>query len=54
VTLWREGDDDEADIVCLTCLVRPPRPGSVYCSRLCRALHALRIVRLSWPRCRGR
>jgi hypothetical protein len=42
VTVWHEGDDDEADVVCLSCLVRPPRPGSLYCSRLCRVLHALR------------
>jgi hypothetical protein len=39
--------DEQAEAMCLACLVRPSRPGSVYCSALCRALHALRIVRLS-------
>jgi hypothetical protein len=39
-----DDDEDQADpaVVCLSCLVRPPRPGSVYCSRLCRVLHVLR------------
>jgi hypothetical protein len=37
-----EGQGDEHAVVCLSCLVRPPRPGSVYCSRLCRVLHVLR------------
>jgi hypothetical protein len=43
LTVWHEGDDDdEPDVVCLSCLVRPPRPGSVYCSRLCALLGRLR------------
>lgn len=42
MTVWQEGDGGEPGIVCLTCLIRPPRPGSVYCSRLCRVLGALR------------
>lgn len=43
MTVWQEGDDDgDLDVVCLSCLVRPPRPRSLYCSRLCRVLHALR------------
>jgi hypothetical protein len=41
VTVWQDGDDDDGP-VCLNCLVRAPRPGSVYCSRLCRWLDALR------------
>jgi hypothetical protein len=41
VTVWQEGDDDDGP-VCLSCLVRAPRPGSLFCSRLCRVLHALR------------
>lgn len=31
------GDQDHAPL-CLTCLHRPARPGSLYCSRLCRWL----------------
>ena len=37
-----EPDETEIEVVCLNCLIRPPRPGSVYCSRLCRWLDALR------------
>jgi|HubBroStandDraft_3_1064219.scaffolds.fasta_scaffold14472_5 hypothetical protein len=39
------GDDDQGDeleLVCLSCLIRPPRPGSVYCSRLCAVMGRLR------------
>jgi hypothetical protein len=36
-------DEDESDDpVCITCLIRPPKPGSVYCSRLCRLFGRLR------------
>jgi hypothetical protein len=46
------GDEEEAqerlEVMCLTCLRRPSRPGSVYCSRTCRVLHALRLVRGGW------
>jgi hypothetical protein len=43
---WDDDEDqaDEPAVVCLSCLVRPPRPGSLYCSRLCRLLHALRAL----------
>jgi len=39
-------DEDPPEVLCLTCLRRPSRPGSVYCSALCRVLHALRLVRV--------
>jgi hypothetical protein len=39
--------EDPPEVLCLTCLRRPSRPGSVYCSGLCRVLHALRLVRLA-------
>jgi hypothetical protein len=43
VSTWTGEDETEDDgPVCLNCLVRPPRPGSVYCSRLCRFLGRLR------------
>lgn len=35
-----ESEDD--DPVCITCLVRPARPGSAFCGRLCRVLGRLR------------
>jgi hypothetical protein len=41
-----DDDEDQAEVLCLTCLRRPSRPGSLYCSALCRVLHALRLVRL--------
>jgi hypothetical protein len=37
-------DEDPPEVLCLTCLRRPSRPGSVYCSALCRVLHALRLT----------
>ena len=37
-------DEDPPEVLCLTCLRRPSRPGSVYCSALCRVLHALRLA----------
>jgi hypothetical protein len=35
--------DERLVVVCIGCLCRPARPGSLYCSRrvLCRVLHAL-------------
>lgn len=41
MTVWQEGDDDDGP-VCLSCLIREPRPGSVYCSKLCALLGRLR------------
>ena len=40
-------DEGQAEVLCLTCLHRPARPGSLYCSALCRVLNALRLVRLA-------
>ena len=40
-----EAGERRARPLCLTCLRRESRPGSVYCSRLCRVLHALRVIR---------
>jgi hypothetical protein len=37
-------EEDPPEVLCLTCLRRPSRPGSVYCSALCRVLHALRLT----------
>jgi hypothetical protein len=39
------GGEPPRVVMCLTCLVRPARPGSPYCSRLCRVFHALRLAR---------
>jgi hypothetical protein len=41
---------DEPEVMCLACLVRPVKPGEVFCSWLCRVLHALRLARFTAPR----
>lgn len=41
------GDDDARPPACRTCLKRPARPGSAYCSAFCRllaVLHRLRVL----------
>jgi hypothetical protein len=40
-------DPEPLEVLCLTCLRRPARPGSLYCSGLCRVLRALRLVTLA-------
>lgn len=40
-----QGTDDEPAL-CLTCLCRPSRPGSLWCSRLCRLMDFGRRLRL--------
>ena len=37
-------DQEPVEVMCLTCLRRPARPGSVYCSKTCRVLRALRVA----------
>jgi hypothetical protein len=37
-----EAADERLVVLCVSCLIREVRPGSVYCSRLCRFLYALR------------
>lgn len=39
-----EEDWEPAEVLCLTCLRRPARQGSVYCSKTCRVLRALRLA----------
>lgn len=42
------GHDDDGSR-CAACLIRPARPGSPYCSALCRILHALRLAPAARP-----
>lgn len=45
VTTWTDPPDDRPepyDVVCITCLNRPPKAGSIYCGWLCRVFDSLR------------
>lgn len=43
MSTWSDPDETDDDgPVCLNCLVRPARPDSPYCGRLCRFLGRLR------------
>jgi hypothetical protein len=40
-----EAADERLAVLCVSCRIREARPGSDYCSRLCRVLYALQKLR---------